>query len=410
MHRRVGAPGAERCKKETAVSKAIVKFFRSVPVKSLRAYFEAYPCDVVLTVDWDDAPKNIVKFLRRALSGILPEDFAKLQENAERINEMTDEIGQTALLSVVPDAELEAHRACKNAHDRALRIFLTDKNLFRRAEEIRHTDRYRKGRMWSAFVGPKNVTVSTASEDMAQFEAKILACFRAGQRIKVDIFDRTKPYGEDQDLALVQVVAYHERLPESYPALDEANDVISKVYRPAHEIALTYEPESGSIEVIANDRECRPEIAKLFAETLLQTEIEGQKFPLKQYDIAKLLRPFDFPTDPQDGIQSVKVTMLRLTPYDSQNKVTLDASAREPRTLYALAQEWFNAHDPLRTGFALSGVRIAVKFAPDHKDPRGKTVTFKIGYPNSCDLKDKTEKERLIGEKYLRRWGLIKDV
>jgi hypothetical protein len=30
--------------------------------------------------------------------------------------------------------------------------------------------------------------------------------------------------------------------------------------------------------------------------------------------------------------------------------------------------------------------------------------------PAGCDLKDRTERERMIGEKYLRRWGIVRDV
>jgi hypothetical protein len=30
--------------------------------------------------------------------------------------------------------------------------------------------------------------------------------------------------------------------------------------------------------------------------------------------------------------------------------------------------------------------------------------------PHGCDLKDRTERERIVGEKYLQRWKLLKDV
>ena len=141
---------------------------------------------------------------------------------------------------------------------------------------------------------------------------------------------------------------------------------------------------------------------------MLQTEIEGETVPLKQYDISKLLRQFDFPTDPDDGIASVKVTMLKLKPQDNSNKVTLEVAARETRTIYEVSQEWFNTHDPLRNGFYLSQVKLAIYFTPDEENRRGKVVPVKIIWPNGCDLKDKTEKERLIGDKYLKRWGLLR--
>ena len=30
--------------------------------------------------------------------------------------------------------------------------------------------------------------------------------------------------------------------------------------------------------------------------------------------------------------------------------------------------------------------------------------------PHGCDLKDRTERERMVGAKYLRRWGIVCDV
>jgi hypothetical protein len=41
---------------------------------------------------------------------------------------------------------------------------------------------------------------------------------------------------------------------------------------------------------------------------------------------------------------------------------------------------------------------------------RGRTLPLTISMPNGCDLKDRTEVERLVGDKYLRRWGILENV
>lgn len=392
------------------MSANIAKFFRNTPCESLQAYFGSYPSNISEAVNWNEPPKNIAAPLLNAVDDLSEEDLALLNINAERINEMTDEVGQTALLSVIEDKDFDEYQNLQNAHDRALYVFLRDQDAFRRAEEIRYTDHYRKGRMWGGFVGPKGISVSRDPLDIEGFKQRIVEYFRINGKVKIEIFDRKKPYGENQELDIVQIMVYREGFPESYTAFDGENEVVSKTYRPAYEMALTYEPVSGQIEVIAETREIREEAAKAFSGTLLQTEIEGETVPLKQYDISKLLRPFDFPTDPDDGIESVKVTMLKLKPYESSNKVTLEVAAAETRTIYGVSQDWFNTHDPLRNGFLLAQVKIVIKFMPDAESRRGKVVPVKISWPNGCDLKDKTEKERLIGDKYLKRWGLLKEV
>lgn len=387
----------------------IAKFFRSTPCDSLKAYFVSHPSSIAEAVNWNEPSKNIVQPLLKAADELSDEELGRLRVDAERINEMTDEIGQNALLSAISDKDNETYQSCENAHDRALFVFLRDPEAFRRAEEIRYSDHYRKGRMWDGFQGPKNIPVSRDPLAIEAFKQKIAELFRTDRKIKVEIFDRNKPYAEDEDLQLVQVMVYREGLPESYTALEE-DDLVSKIIRPVVEMALTYEPISGQIEIIAENREHREELVKLFAATLLQTEIEAERVPLKQYDISKLMYPYDFPTDPEDGIAAVKVTMLKLKPYDSSNKVALEVAAKETRSIYEVSQEWFDANDPLRSGFLLAQVKLSIHFLPDDDNRRGKVVPVKISWPNGCDLKSKTEKERLIGDKYLKRWGLLKEI
>lgn len=386
----------------------IVKFLRNTPPKSLKHYIGSYPPPLSTAVNWTAPPKNVANPLLKAVDDLSDTDLARLNSNAERINEMTDEIGQTALMSMLPDEHLEAYQALQNEHDRALYVFTHDQDAFHRAEEIRYTDYYRKGRSWNGFKGPTNTKVSNEPLDIEAFKAKIRDHFRISGNIKVEIFSRNKNYA-DQDLNIIQIMVYREGLPESYTAL-ENDDLVAKTFRPAIEMALTYEPVSGQIEVIAKSKEEREELAKSFAATLLQTEIDGQKITLKEYDIAKLLHSFDFPTDPDDGIERVDVMMLKLKPYDSNNKVTLEITAKEKRSIYDISDEWFKTNDPLKFGFLLSQVKLVIRFAPDEHNHRGKVVPVKITYPNGCDLSDKTEKERLIGKKYLKRWGILREL
>ena len=47
---------------------------------------------------------------------------------------------------------------------------------------------------------------------------------------------------------------------------------------------------------------------------------------------------------------------------------------------------------------------------PGKGSGRGKTLPLTITMPHGCNLKDQTEEERMIGDKYLRRWGIVQDV
>lgn len=387
----------------------IAKFFRHSPAVSLEKYFKDYPSQASEAVDWENPPASVSKPLIVAVDDLKEDDLAILNSNAERINEMTDEIGQDALLAVIPSEDLVDFAKLANGHDRALYVFLRTPDAFKRAEDIRYSDAYRKSRMWAGYLGPKKADVSNDPLDIQLFMDKVSSLSQASGKVKVETFKRTKPYGDGQSLELVQVMIYREGLPESYHVFED-DDVVSHVVRPVRELVLSYEPQSGQIEIIADNSAIRENVVKAFAETMLGIKIEGERVPLKQYELKKLLQEYDFPTDPDDGIQSVKITMMKLRCLESHNKVTLEVGAKEQRSIHEVSKSWFSSHDPMKSGFVVAQVKLTIKFAPDTESPRGKTIPVKISYPNNCDLKSRTEKERLIGDKYLKDWGLLKEI
>jgi hypothetical protein len=54
--------------------------------------------------------------------------------------------------------------------------------------------------------------------------------------------------------------------------------------------------------------------------------------------------------------------------------------------------------------------KLSITFYPERSARRGKVLSVTITMPNGCDLKNRTERERMIGEKYLARWSLVQDL
>lgn len=54
--------------------------------------------------------------------------------------------------------------------------------------------------------------------------------------------------------------------------------------------------------------------------------------------------------------------------------------------------------------------KLTIRFHPEAGSGRGKVLPMTITMPHGCDLKDRTERERMIGDKYLRRWGIVRDI
>jgi hypothetical protein len=384
----------------------IVKLLRLAPVLLLEEYLNIHLSDAKKLLSTGLEGRARVRELVERVGGLDDSLLGGIAADADRILEMTDDLGQEALYATAVEQENFASQ--ENAEGRALWLFLRENGAFCRAEEIRYTDNYRMGRMWDGFVGPKDATVSDNIDHLQIFEKRIRTWFRTAQ-VKVEIFERSRPNLEEDDSHLVQVVVYREGLPESYLEFADG-DVDRRNRRPVYEFALTYEPITGAIEVIAQDRLSREKIAQSFSEILLQQEIKSDRIPLRQYNLMPLMNPMEFVTDPEDTIRSVEVTMLTIKPTDGGERVTFDADQKSDKTIYERIFQWFEEHNPLTGGFYLHRAQISVHFLSEKGFGRGKVVHVKLALPNGCNLKSKTEQERLICEKYLPRWGLVKEV
>lgn len=200
---------------------AIAHFIRKTSRTSLHEYFQEKPHPISEVVNWEDKETDHVRPLLKAVDEMTEQELAMLKVNAERIHEMTDEVGQRALLSRVADSQLETYLSLESAHDRALFVFMRSPDAFRHAEDIRYADEYRKGRMWDGFLGPVDVEVSRDTAHIEAFQNMVIEHFRTGGKLKVEIFNRTRSDLEYDAMDLVQIMIYREGLPDSYLPLME---------------------------------------------------------------------------------------------------------------------------------------------------------------------------------------------
>lgn len=384
----------------------IIRLIRNASVPSLQEYFAQRAIDLPSAVRWDAPAPEVVRNLLQAVDDMDDLALARVVNDAERVTKMADEPGQTAIYGVVEDrARLDELR---NAHDRALWLFLNNSVAFRHAEEARFTDEHRRGRMYDGFVGTPHIDLRRDPASLESFKGAIRQRF-ASSNVHIDIFDRRRPTFDGDDCELVQIAVYREGLPDDFLEFDNG-DLVLRARRPVFEAALTYEPDTGVIEVVANDRASRQDMVRFLARDLLGVEFQQERLPFRQYDLSVLLRPHEFPTDPADGIESVKVSQLRLMPIDSVGeRVTLECLRRFDRTIWDMAQERFGRADPLTGGWVVTQAKLTIRFHPSGDSRRGRTLPLIITMPHGCNLKDQTEREQMIGEKYLRRWGILRD-
>ncbi len=382
-------------------------FIRHTSPQRLQEYF-AHKKITVNGIDWSQDQAEVAKNVIQLVDHLSDSDQARLRVDAERVCHMADEIGQAALLSVVTDQALFA--SLQNGIERSHWVYVNEPESFRHAEDIRYADQYRHSRNWSGYQVEAGIALATDRVSLAAFTDKISSLFGLGDKVKLELFERTMRDEDGNDVDVVQLMVYQEGLPDSYLEF-EGEDIVSRIRRPVSEHAVTYAPDAGVIEVVAARGERRDSIAKAFTEDLLKQPAEVDSLPLRRYDLTPLLQDHPLDWDVEDGIESVQVVMMKLEDLAGDGRVQLEVPARRTIGFHQYAREYFGEHNPLTSGnFMATQAQLSIRFHPEIGSNRHKVLPVKITMTNGCDLRSRTEREQLIGEKYLKRWGLLEEV
>ena len=386
---------------------AVARLIRNAPRDSLQAFFDAQKCplgDRLRDLGPDD---DYAGPLLKSVDKLSDEEHTRLTINAERVDQLATEAGRTALLSVVDDQLLVME--LENDYDRSLWVFLNEPHSFRRAEEARYTDERRHGRMWSGYAGPKKVVPDSSLGGLEAFRSKALELV-GSLGAYCEIYRRTRPNFGKPDSELHQLTLYYDDLPDTYLEFEEQR-LVRRHRRPVMEASVTYEPATGVIEVVSSGGKFRDELARTFADTILAQAIGTERIALRRFDLARLLRPFDFPFDTADGIELVKVVSLRLQRVGAEARRMILEGPRSARARSGTRRERNSGRGDLKAaGYVVTQARLSIRFLPGPDSPRGKILPVTITVPNGCDLKGRTERERLVGGKYLKHWGLMEEI
>jgi hypothetical protein len=398
------------------MSFSLPRFLRRVQSSDLQGYFGARAILFSEQVDWTAKSSALADSVKTAIE-VLPErERERVFEDFERIDQVSDEIGQRALRSLIEhnEALLRRFHSCNGSEARGLFVLLTDEKVFDNALATAYAERMRHGRSWSGYCLPAPLAPSKSPSDIARFEADLSALFRefdgTGRKLKVDWFEHRTC--DLNGAALGQVIhsSYVEGLPECSREFDR-EEPKRGTRRPVIEAAICCDPISGMLDIVSKGgRPLREEIAKSFAEHLLDSETALTPVSRRDFDLDRLKRIAAFPTDPVDGVKSVEVTLLRLRdPAGGFGRVTIEAEDTEHGDIHARSARWFGDFDLLRRpDWLVTQAKLKIVFYPEAEGKRAKTINVELRAPNGSNLKDQTRRHQIVSEKYLARWGLIK--
>lgn len=342
-------------------------------------------------------------------------DFAqrqKIEEVAERIVLLSDGPGQDVVDgfrdSIFSDDDREAFDLLRNQFERALWLYTNEPDIFKEALDARQADVFRQSAScYSGFVAPIALAVLTdadAKDDFHNSVAQQLGC--AKDAVAIQIFKRLRPdtqTGEDVDL--YQISVHHNRPPEIIDCVQASELVPQEVIR-AVSSHITYEPANGHLEVLSKDTDGREALARIVADSLLKSPISGEKIALKQYDYQCLaaLRNLDISGE---NVASVKVTELGYTGSNYQS-LLVKISAKDADDIYTAAKSLINPmFDFLH--HHLTYAKLSIRLKKVGKE-RARIICVILRDDNKCNIKTKREKDRVLCDRLLAKWNLVKEI
>jgi len=204
---------------------------------------------------------------------------------------------------------------------------------------------------------------------------------------------------------LYQISIHHNRPPEIIDCVQASELVPQEVIR-AVSSHITYEPANGHLEVLSKDTAGREALARIVADTLLQSPITGEKIPLKQYDYQSLaaLRNFDLTGEP---VGFVKVVELGYAAGNGRS-LLVKIWTKDVDDIYAAARSLIGPAFDFRDHH-LNYAKLSIKLKKVGKD-RARTITVILRDDNKCNIKTKREKDRALCDRLLAKWHLVKEI
>lgn len=361
-------------------------------------------------------PKSTKRAQRAAMAAVLSaldvRGRSRIEEVVERIVLLSDGAGQDVIEGFRSELGAEADRAAfaeiRNQYERALWLYRHEPRVFKAALDARQADIFRQSALcYSGFLAPKALAVTDDESARSLFHRKVAAQLGCTpEAVALQIFKRLRPDTHaGEDVALYQISLHHNRPPEIIDRVQASELVPQEVIR-AVSSHITYEPANGHLEVLSKHTDGREVLARLVADSLLQSPITGERIALKQYNYQCLAAPRHFDLS-GENVASVKVTELGYTVSGYRTLLT-KIWPKDPDDIYIAARALIGPSFDFRH-HRLNYAKLSIRLKKVGTD-RGRTLVVILRDDNRCNIKTKREKDRALCDRLLAKWQLVKAI
>ena len=350
--------------------------------------------------------------MQAELSSLSLKERQQIEEVAERLVLLSDPAGQDVVngfgKNIFDQIAADEFAAIDNQYQRSLWLYVHERALFDEALQARQADVFRQSAScYSGFVAPKGLTVAEDEAIRKKFHeaiAGILVC--APDQVAVQVFRRPRAGAESgADVELHQISIHYNQPPEVVDRVEHSQLVPQDLVR-AISSYVTYEPGTGYLEVLSKDATNRQAIVCLVADTLLQSPINGEKIPLKQYDYQSLAAPRNFDVG-GESISSVKVTELGYS-APGHRSMRVAMWSNDPDDIHSAARTLISPTFAF-SSYHIDYAKVAIHTKKVGKD-RARTIVVVLRDQNKCNVKTKRERDRALCDRLLAKWNLVKEI
>jgi hypothetical protein len=378
-------------------------FLRQVPNPLLKEFFDRR--HLLSDVLWYMASPQII-FDR--WQGLPDEQRIAVERSFHDIHDMATEDGIRTLIEEGHFHELDLTgelEACDGYCHKAMHAFLRYEKVFYVASQFNYVEKL-GNRYWEINASVPRKTPLVAAEALAAFARSLSDFYRQregrGHHCTVETYLRG---GREH-----YFFAYPDNYTETYIGHAPDGQLIRRPQRGAFEVIFVYCPEEGTLELYAKSpRPTRLDLQRLFCTRILHEDLGPQLSNSHVYELDGLLsRDFQFPTDPEDGVAQVCIRSLRVSAAgSSQGRITLETDANAPPdAIYDLLTSFIRSDFLVPGAVHVTKAAFQFQFIAANGTPR-KKMLFDVTL-DSSNLKNLYDEQRILGEKYLKRWGIYR--
>lgn len=357
-----------------------------------------------IPVNWSEASENDVEVFFEAIESLDDFQRSRVELLLRDIHSLSNEPAQ---LSIFQQANFQDERefltkieGFGSRHDVALLTYLEQPSIWRAAHRFALADRVMGGRSSQRRINLPPAIPRTSPKQLISLAKSLTAFYSTkqgrGRHCELEYLMRS-----DKTHYLFATL---DNWPGAVTKLADRGGQFERVCQShAFENVFMYDQKNDLFDIYAvgGKRTIEP-LQRILARDFLGYELPPEDPRAEPFVLGVLLKPeFQFATDPEDGVRDVEIEVARV-----RSMATTDQLVFHPATQFGrggfqrMIDTAIEEDNWPRSIMQLERVRLRFDLESGHR------FGVSITRPNRSNIKSLATEDRLLAEKYLRRWEI----